>query len=107
MVAKKSKNGLEFHLQKLYNYYSEPIVLEKDHKVSGLYAWSILFAAIAAYDAFAIKTKKAETLTRFFWRQTENRKKSLVPIAIWAGLTAHLLLEKSIRRKAFGNKNQV
>jgi hypothetical protein len=107
MVVKKFKNGTESHLQKLYNYFSDPIVLEKDNRVSGGYAWAALFAAIIAYDIYSIKTKKTETLTRFFWRQTENKINSLVPLAVWSGLTIHLLLEKSIRRKAFGNTNDI
>lgn len=107
MVVKKYKNGTASHLQKLYNYYSSPIKLDKDDRASGGYAWTILFLGIIAYDAFAIKTKKAETLTRFFWRQTEKPLNGIVPIAIWASLTTHLLLEKSIRRKAFGTKDKV
>jgi len=103
MVEKKYKNGTEYHLQKLYNYFSDPIVLEKDSRISGGYAWLAMFAAIVAYDIYSIKSKKTETLTRFFWRQTENKVSSLAPLAIWSGLTIHLLLEKSIRRKAFGN----
>jgi len=105
--VKKLKNGSEYPLQKLYNYFSDPIVLEKDYRVSGGYAWAALFAAITLYDIYSIKTKKTETLTRFFWRQTEKKTNSLIPLTVWSGLTIHLLLEKNIRRKAFGNKNNI
>ena len=107
MEEKKFKSGMEYRLQKLYDYYSSPIVLEKDERISGAYGWLLLFTAIFLYDAYAIKTKKLETLTRFFWRKTENPTSSLIPIALWTGLTTHLLLEKSIRRKAFGDKHKV
>lgn len=100
----KSKNGKALPLQKLSDYYSSPISLEKDDRVSGAYAWLALAAAVVAYDSYAIATKKAETLTRYFWRSTEEPKKSIVPLACWSILTAHLLLEKNIRRKKFGEQ---
>lgn len=99
----KFKNGEALPLQKLSNYYSSPIILDKDERVSGLYAWLALLAAVAAYDAYAIKTKKVETLTRFFWRSTEHPTKSLVPISIWLLVTGHLLLEKNIRKNKFNH----
>lgn len=107
MVAKKYKNGMEYHLHKLYNYFSNPIELQKDERTSGFFGWLLLATYIVAYDAYAIKTKKTETLTRFFWRQTEKPIKSLLPVTLWTGLTVHLLLEKSVRKKAFGNTNKV
>ena len=67
MAKTKFKSGEALPLQKLSDYYSSPRLLDKDERVSGLYAWLALLAAVAAYDAYAIKTKKAETLTRFFW----------------------------------------
>jgi len=102
----KSKNGKALPLQKLSNYYSSPISLEKDDRISGAYAWLALAAAVVAYDTFAISTKKAETLTRYFWRSTEEPKKSIVPLTCWAILTTHLLVEKNIRRKKFGEQKQ-
>lgn len=102
----KSKNGKALPLQKLSNYYSSPISLEKDDRISGAYAWLALAAAVVAYDTFAISTKKTETLTRYFWRSTEEPKKSIVPLTCWAILTAHLLVEKNIRRKKFGEQKQ-
>jgi len=105
MVVKKSTNGPVFHQQKLYNYYKNPVVLEKDDRVSGAYAWILLFAAIVAYDTFAIKTKKVETLTRAFWRSTEQPVKNIIPIGLWLTLSFHLLGEKTIRKKLFGGKS--
>jgi len=60
---------------------------------------------VVAYDAYAIKTKKAETLTRYFWRSTEDIKKSIFPIACWTLITAHLLMEKQVRRRKFIQQN--
>jgi len=103
MVRTKFKSGEALPLQKLSNYYSSPITLDKDERVSGLYAWLALLAAVTAYDAYAIKTKKVETLTRFFWRSTEHPTKSLVPTSIWLLITAHLLIEKNIRKNKFNH----
>lgn len=105
MDNKESKSGPESHLQKLYDYISQPISLEKDERTSGLIGWLILASFIVAYDAYAIKTKKVETLTRFFWRNTEQGIRRVVPIIIWSTLTAHLVLEKDVRKKKFGIKN--
>lgn len=102
MEEKKFKNGSVYHLHRLSNYYSEPINLIKDERISGLYAWAGILLFVLAYDTYAIKTKKAETLTRSFWRMTEKPIKSVVPVFVWTTLTAHLLLEKSVRKKKFG-----
>jgi hypothetical protein len=91
-------------LHKLSDYYSVPIDLEKDERISGVYAWMALIGAVIAYDAIAIKTKKVETLTRYFWRSTEMPTKGVLPIACWSIVTAHLLAEKNIRRKKFGEE---
>lgn len=101
----KSKSGKALPLQKLYNYYSNPIDLKKDERLSGLYGWMALVSLAVAYDAYAIKTKKAETLTRYFWRSTEDIKNSIFPIACWTIVTAHLLMEKQVRRKKFTQQN--
>lgn len=103
MEEKKFKNGTEYHLQKLFNYYSSPINLQKDERVSGTFGWIALLSIIAAYDIYAIKTQKVETLTRSFWRLTDKPLKSIIPLTAWAALSVHLLAEKSIRRKKFGS----
>ena len=102
MEETECKNGEASPLQKLYKYYSSPISLEKDERKSGAYAWIFFLGLVAAYDVYAIKTKKVETLTRAFWRGTEKPLQKVIPITVWTGLTAHLLLEKSIRIKKFG-----
>ena len=103
MEKTKYKNGEDSPLQKLSNYYSSPITLDKGERASGLYAWLAILAAVTAYDIYAVKTKKVETLTRAFWRGTEKPLQKVIPITVWTGLTAHLLLEKSIRIKKFGD----
>ncbi len=103
MVERKSKNGKALNLQKLCDYYSNPIILEKDHRKSGLAAWAILLGGIIAYDTYAIRSQKIETLTRAFWRLTEEPIKKIIPITMWVGLTAHLLVEKEVRKKKFNN----
>jgi len=99
------KNGEVLPLQKLYSYYSSPINLEKDKRVSGLYAWLTIATFVVSYDYFAIKTKKAETLTRFFWRKTEQPLHGTIPVVLWMSLTLHLLAEKRIRKKKFNKQS--
>ena len=82
MVVKKSTSISVFHPQKLFNYYSNPIELKKDERISGSYAWLAIIASVLAYDIYAVKTKKAETLTRAFWRSTEQPVKNLIPVCV-------------------------
>ena len=63
---------MEFLQQKLSNVFSTPLVLERENKKSGTVAWGGLALGIIAYDIYAIKSKKIETLTRAFWRLTEK-----------------------------------
>ena len=105
MDSKEFKSGQESHLQKLYNYFSQPISLERDERISGLVGWLLLFLFIVTYDALAIKTKRIETLTRFFWRKTDNGINKVFPLLLWFALTAHLVIEKDVRRKAFNKKS--
>lgn len=102
MDKKEFKSGQESPLQKLFNYYTQPISLDKDERLSGLIGWVSLFAFVVAYDAYAIKSGKIETLTRFFWRNTESKAAKYAPIFAWLILTGHLLLEKDVRKKKFG-----
>ena len=97
----KSKNGEAPPLQRLYNYYSSPIDLQKDERVSGLIGWLLVAGLVIAYDVYAMKTKKAETLTRYFWRISEGKISKAPVFAAWTILTAHLVLEKKVRRKIF------
>lgn len=103
----ESKSGEVLPLQKLFKHFLNPIDLKKDKRVSGGYAWFFLAAFIVIYDSVAIKTKKTETLTRFFWRQTENKFSAVIPVSVWALLTIHLLFEKSIRKRKFGHEYTV
>lgn len=99
MAEKKSKNGMVFRQQKLSDILFNPISLEKDSRKSGLIGWVGLIAIIVLYDVYAIKTKRIETLTRSFWRHTEQTIGKSIFIGAWLGLTFHLLLEKMIRKK--------
>lgn len=98
----KCKNGKALPLQRLSSYYSAPINLSKDERISGLYAWAGILLFVLLYDTYAIKTNKIETLTRAFWRLTDRPIKSVAPVVAWSALTAHLLFEKNIRKKKFG-----
>lgn len=72
--------------------------LEKT-KTSGVFAWLSLALGILAYDIYAIKSSKIETLTRSFWRLSEKESIGIIFIGVWLGLTFHLLIEKSVRKK--------
>jgi hypothetical protein len=99
MDEKKSKNGSEYHLQKLSSYITAPIDLEKDQRRTGLIGWAILIGYVIAYDVYAIKTKKVETLTRSFWRLSEGKMSKASVFGAWAIVTSHLMIEKNVRRK--------
>jgi len=86
-------------LRKLYDYYRNPINLNKDSRITGGFGWLFIALFVLAYDIYAMKYQKIETLTRFFWRSTEkNILKSLIPIGVWSVLSFHLLIEKPIRK---------
>lgn len=98
-AEKKYKSGLEYHLQRLSNYFSSPIELEKNGRLSGIIGWGTLAALIIAYDIYAIKSEKIETLTRSFWRLSESKIAKFPVLVSWAVLTLHLVAEKDIRKK--------
>lgn len=83
---------------KLSKVFNTPLILEEDDKKSGTIAWGVLALGIIAYDIYAIKSKKIETLTRAFWRHTENKITGSIFTGVWLGLTFHLLIEKLIRK---------
>lgn len=99
MGEKKYKSGTAFPLQKLSDYYSSPIDLEKNGRISGIFGWALLAAYVVGYDLLAIKTKKAETLTRSFWRLSEGKMSKAPVLGLWMIITFHLMLEKDVRRK--------
>lgn len=98
MVVKKFKSGTESLRLKLSDAITAPLVLEKQERKSGLTAWGTLALGIIAYDVYAIKSKKIETLTRSFWRLTEKPLIGIIPVGVWLGLTFHLLIEKLVRK---------
>jgi hypothetical protein len=98
MVVKKSKNGTEYLRLKLSDALTAPLILDKQEKKSGTVAWGGLALAIIAYDMYAIKSNKIETLTRSFWRLTEKKITGSIFTGVWLGLTFHLLIEKLIRK---------
>lgn len=98
MVVKKSKNGMASLQHKLSDAFSTPLILDKQDRKSGTIAWGGLALGIIAYDIYAIKSKKIETLTRSFWRLTEKPIEGSLLIGAWLGLTFHLLIEKQIRK---------
>jgi len=89
---------MEFRLQKLSDALGPPLTLEKSDTTSGLIGWCGLALVIIVYDVYAIKSKKIETLTRSFWRMTENKISGSIFTGAWLGLTFHLLIEKLIRK---------
>lgn len=98
MVVKKYKSGTEYLRLKLSDAISAPLILDRQGKKSGTTAWGGLALAIIAYDIYAIKSKKIETLTRSFWRLTETKITGSIFTGVWLGLTFHLLIEKLIRK---------
>lgn len=98
MAVKRSENLMGFLLLKLSKVFGAPLILQKDDKKSGTIAWGGLALGIIVYDIYAIKSKKIETLTRAFWRHTENKITGSIFTGVWLGLTFHLLIEKLIRK---------
>jgi ABC-type transport system involved in cytochrome c biogenesis permease subunit len=56
---------------------------------------------VVAYDTYAIKSRKIETLTRSFWRSTEKTIPGAIFIGVWITLSFHLLIEKPVRKRFF------
>jgi len=96
--VKKFKSGTEYLQLKLSDALATPLVLQKQDRKSGTIAWGGLALAIIAYDTYAIKSKKIETLTKSFWRLTEKKITGSIFTGVWLGLTFHLLIEKLIRK---------
>lgn len=85
--------------KKITNYLSTPVHLEKDHRKSAFWVWMLFIAIAIVYDFFAIRTKKRESLTRTFWRHTDHPIKGTFALGLWLSITAHLILEKPLRRR--------
>lgn len=99
---KKSKSTKGYHRQKLSDKLAAPLVLEKNESTSGVLGWCGILSLIIVYDVYAIKSKKIETLTRFFWRMTEQPITGNIITGAWLGLSFHLLIEKLIRKALSG-----
>lgn len=84
----------------LYDSFRNKPILEKQ-TTSGAFAWLSLALLILAYDIYAIKSRKIETLTKTFWRLTEKQTNKIMLFGAWLVLTFHLLIEKPLR-KSFG-----
>lgn len=98
MAGIESRSTEAFLHQKLYKYYRSPISLDRD-RATGLFGWLFILLFVIAYDFYAIRTSKIETLTRFFWRSTETKLiKSILIIGVWIILSFHLLIEKPLRQ---------
>jgi hypothetical protein len=74
------------------------VELEEFKKIPGDFAWIALAAGIVAYDVFAIKTKKAETMSSAIWRSLAHPIKSPLAALIWLSLTWHLFGNKQARK---------
>lgn len=98
MVGKRFKSGMEFLRHELSKVFSTPLSLDRQDKKSGGIAWGGLALGIIAYDVYAIKSKRIETLTRSFWRLTEKPITGTIFTGAWLGLTFHLLIEKLVRK---------
>lgn len=66
-------------------------------KLNGFWAWLIMALSILAYDIFAIKTKKAETMSTALWRMLQNPTHSPALMMVWLSITYHLFINKQAR----------
>lgn len=100
----ESRSGEVYLLQELYKYFSSPVHLERDERISGVFGWAVLILIILAYDIYSIRSKKIETLTRSFWRLSDHKIKKIPVLATWLVLSFHLLGEKHVRRKLVNSR---
>lgn len=63
----------------------------------GSYAWYTMSIGILAYDLYAMKYKKAETMSSAIWRSLSDAKKASALVAGWMVLTHHLFANKRAR----------
>ena len=109
MVAIRLKNTKVFLPQRLSNHLSEPLVLEKE-ATSGLLAWLSLTLGIVAYDIVAMKSGRIETLTKTFWRFTENKLAASIITGVWLGITCSASLAVDVltpyKATAVSNKDR-
>lgn len=85
-------------LKRFVGWYLGPIDLTRDSRASGAYGWVGLVLVIVAYDVFAIRTRRIETLSRYFWRSAEQSIAGPALRIVWVWLTFHLLFEAKVRK---------
>ena len=68
-----------------------------EEQLSGVFGWLFVIGVIVSYDAYAMKTKKAETLSSAFWRWSSHPIGAFVTTATWAALTHHLLIDNRLK----------
>jgi len=85
-------------IKRFIRWYLRPIDLTRDERITGAIGWMLLIVGILAYDIFAIRTRKIETLSRYFWRSAERTVFGNTLRCIWVWLTFHLLFETKVRK---------
>ena len=85
--------------------YLGPINLEKGQRRTGVSGWVLVGVVVLAWDLWAIRTQKVETLTRRVWRLSKTSWGGFVLQSIWGILTVHLLVEARLRQALEGRRN--
>lgn len=69
-----------------------------EEQLSGVFGWLLIAFVVVSYDAYAMKTKKAETLSSAFWRWSTHPVGAFFTTATWAALTHHLVIDNRIKK---------
>ena len=69
---------------------------------SGLIGWAALGVGLGIYEAYAIKTKRIETLSTAL-HKLEGTPAGLAAV-VWSGLTFHLFVEPRVKKCIKGRK---
>lgn len=67
-------------------------------KPSGAFGWFMIAAVATAYDLYAMKTKKVETLSSAYWRWSDHPVGGLLTSAVWAATSYHLIIDNPVRK---------
>lgn len=70
---------------------------KEEDKVRGDIAWAVMALSITLYDVYAIKSKKAETMSGALWRSLKHPFKFPIATIIWGVLTYHLFAGRNAR----------
>lgn len=65
--------------------------------IPGDYAWVTLALCIVLYDAVAVTTKKAETMSGAIWRSLAHPYKFPVAGVVWGAISWHLFFNPQAR----------